>query len=380
MSDPSDDDSPDSQDSSDSQPAPSSGAEVVFATVDIHIAVFAAGTAPTPQTRASVNVDAFKRFDDVVKIIRIMQSYKKLSRSDRALVEKIIANARRSVLREYYLEKLGQLLSTPDASPEEVSAENSAELSQSIDSERQRQDSLRNADPANAAREMNKEETASADPSRRWTTLTGGPDATGKAKTFRADRRDVRNIFIQIKVHLRGEPAAVRAVEFVEDAIEKYAGVPGYSVDVVFVHPPGDPNRNDQPDVFEVNATTEGWTNSVTWGADASALTHELHHLLGLDDRYDYIEAHAKNSHMKMPERLQWFDVQMWKNRHHRPEAPSAQWDPEASQSVMGDGKVPLDSDICSVIQARNKKKCEEQRGAQSCPSGPPSWAPPSGP
>jgi hypothetical protein len=187
----------------------------------------------------------------------------------------------------------------------------------------------------------------------------------------------MRNVFIQIEVHLRGKPAATKAVEFVEDAIEKFAGVPGYTVDVVFVHPQGDPTKNDQPDVFEVNATTEGWTNSITWGADASALTHELHHLLGLDDRYDYIESHARNADMTMHDRLYWFDVQMWKNRHHRPEMPEAQSDPEGSQSVMGGGSTPLDSDICSTIQVKNKQKCEEQRGAQSCPSGPPSWAPP---
>jgi hypothetical protein len=360
-------------------PATDSGADPAapppdtWATIEVPVATLPAGAPPGPKKSGGVNADAFKNFDDVVAILRITKGYAALNGADRAMVEKIIRNARRSPLREYYLSWLDKLVCTPDAPPGDVSAANQAELDQSVDQEKTRQSDAAKADPAQAKRDMNREEDASADPSRRWTTLTGGADATDKAKTFRVDRSDLRNIVVQVKVHLRGTSAATKAVEFVEDAIEKFAGVPGYSIDLVFVHPKTNPDSNDQRDVFEVNATTEGWTNRVTWGADATALTHELHHLLGLDDRYDYIEAHATNASMTVHDRLHWFDVQMTKNRHRRPEMTQEQGDPDGvHNSVMGDDShnKPLDSDICAVVQAKNQQKCQQTR-ASSPPSAP---------
>jgi hypothetical protein len=225
----------------------------------------------------------------------------------------------------------------------------------------------------------------------RMRTLLGGFDATNKQKTFLADGTDPRNIVVQVQIHLRGDTVSTNAVQFIENSIEELAGVPGYVIDVVFVHPTTSPATNDQPNVFEVNATTSGATDSLTWGTSAVDLTHELHHLLGLEDCYDLIDNHAGDDRMSMHERLRLFDQQMTKNRHHRPEMAQVDWDPDGVyKSVMGQNthNKPLDSDICAVIQARNKDACQKARstlhpptpGASTLPSPAPPPAPAPGP
>jgi hypothetical protein len=343
---------------------------------EVHVYPLPQGT-PITQRSGTVNAGSFKDFDDTCKIIRIMRTYKALSAADKQVVETIIHNARRSAtLRDYYVSWLGRLLSTEDAPKEDTAAANDAVRAQAVQEAQARQAKLEQAnlvDAGYALLERAREESAAADDSRVWTTLLGGVDATNKQKLYRVDRSDLRNIVIQIKVHLRGTAGVIHDVETLEDDIEKHAQVPGYTIDLVFVHPTGDPDTHDEPDVFELTTNDQAWTNQTTWAAGTESLTHELHHLLSLDDRYDYIEDHSMNRSMRMTERLYWFSVQMWKNRHRRPglEQTQKKGDPEGVfLSPMGNDatKKPLPSDICAAVQAQNQQRCQETRTAVSPP------------
>jgi hypothetical protein len=353
--------------------------------IELHVYPLPQGT-PTTQRSGTVNAGSFKDFDDVCKIIRIMRTYKALSPADRQVVETIIRNARRSAtLRDYYLSWLGRLLSTEDAPPEVNAAAHDKARAEAVQTAQAKQAEMQQAnlvDAHYALLEQLREEEAAADPSRVWTTLLGGVDATDKQKLYRVDRSNLKNIVVQIKVHLRGTEHLIREVEALEDDIEKHAQVPGYTIDVVFVRPTVNPDTHDEPDVFELNTNPKAWTDSVTWAAGTETLTHELHHLLGLDDRYDYIENQSTNASMTLHWRLYWFDVQMWKNRHRRPgvEQTQKKGDPEGVfLSPMGDDatKKPLPSDICAVVQAQNQQRCQQIRTAVSPPPPLPPPPPP---
>ncbi len=317
-----------------------------------------------PRRGAVVNAAAFTNFDDILAILKITKAYGALP-ADKALFDHIAKNARASNLRDYYIEKLDKLISTETVSAADVSAANATERDASVTEETNRQAAATKADPVKAKTDLTKEETATASKARVWTTMTGGDDATNKPKTYRVDPSDLKNIFVQINVHLRGAAADIAAIEAVEDAIEKFAAVPGYTVDLVFIHVAGaHAATNDQPDVFEVNANTGVWADSVDWGANAQALTHEMHHLLGLDDRYDYIESHADNTEMSIHFRLVWFDVQMVRNKKHGDKKQVDADKDGVDNNVMGKDRnnPPYDSDICAFVQEKNKTACQATR------------------
>ena len=115
-----------------------------------------------------------------------------------------------------------------------------------------------------------------------------------------------------------------------EDGIEKHSSTTGYTVDLVFVDAGG-------PDVFTVGVDPSQPVTATNWVGDDLGLAHELHHLLGLGDRYDYITSHAANPTMPMADRLHWFRVQL------------RQTEPENPESIMGGGAHPLDDDVCRV-------------------------------
>ena len=71
-------------------------------------------------------------------------------------------------------------------------------------------------------------------------------------------------------------------------------------MDIVFVDTSG-------PDVFEFTVKFCEWPNSGNWASAPAILSHEVHHALGLHDRYDYIESHASNPDMNVEMRLHWF-------------------------------------------------------------------------
>jgi hypothetical protein len=91
-------------------------------------------------------------------------------------------------------------------------------------------------------------------------------------------------------------------------------------------------------DLFDVDVEPAEWTTSRNWVGPPEEIAHEAHHLLGLDDRYDYIETHADNADLAISDRLYWFRQQM-----DRP------LDPQGARSMMGAGSSLLDDDVCNV-------------------------------
>ena len=166
-------------------------------------------------------------------------------------------------------------------------------------------------------------------------------------KIFYVDRSDAKNIRVLIKVKLNGNPDEIVKIKALEDAIEREASTTGYTLDIEFVDKSGF-------DVFEFSVSFCEWANSGNWASGPVSLSHEVHHALGLDDRYDYIESHAHNPMMNVPMRLVWFEVQMDKTMTTRDD-----------YSKMSSSENPmLSEDVCSVAfgSKANRDKCIEAR------------------
>jgi len=262
-------------------------------------------------------------FDQRVTECRAHPAYSNLSASSRALADEIITVARTSDRCLYYIGKLKLLLDTPDAPPAETATESREEVDEAVVEETQRL-----ADnPGNT----NAEELVSGHPIRNWTIRQGRGGIN-----FLVDRDDPNNIVVKIKVHLSpegsGTVADVANTKSLEDGIEKHASTRGYTLDIAFVD-------HSNPDVFEVGVNPDEWTTSGNWVGDVSSIAHEAHHLLGLRDRYNYIESHADNEDLAIGDRLHWFREQMRR-------AP----DPQGVNSMMNDHNLSLlDDDVCNV-------------------------------
>lgn len=263
-------------------------------------------------------------FDARADAIRAHSAYLALVPEHRAIADDIMSVARTRDNALYYIDRLELLFDTPDAPRSAVSAETSREISEAAATEAARLLTSGGRSVAGI------EEATSADPSRRWTRRRG-EDGT----FYDVDRTDPTNIVIRARVRLQrrgtGTAADVANMRSLEDAIEKLASISGYTVDLQFVDRGG-------ADVFTVGVDPSQWPDSGNWVGGPEVMAHELHHLLGLDDRYDYIEAHAANAEMVIGGRLHWFRVQMDR-------AP----DPAGRPSMMGDGPVLLDDDVCRV-------------------------------
>ena len=166
---------------------------------------------------------------------------------------------------------------------------------------------------------------------------------------------DATDIVVRASVFLEakgeGKATDVAAIKKMEDGIEKAASsLPGYTVDLIFVKAP-------TADSFRVEVDTKGWQVATNWsGGEPSVFAHELHHLMQFElDRYDYIESHADNVDMEIPDRLHWFRQEMTK--------PPDYNDPT---SIMSDNGHPNDDDVCRVAEldlatcvARRQKKAK---------------------
>jgi Domain of unknown function (DUF4157) len=171
-----------------------------------------------------------------------------------------------------------------------------------------------------------------------------------QGKKFTVDRTDPKNIRVKIKVKLNGAPAEVDKIKGLEDAIERSISMTttGYHVDIVFVDKAG------PDDVFEFTVKFCEWPNSGNWASSPVTLSHEVHHALGLPDRYDYIESHAANTDMNVEMRLQWFVEQMKKTGG-----------PRDRFSKMATSSNPLlAEDVCAVAFAAgpDRDKCIQAR------------------
>jgi hypothetical protein len=286
-----------------------------------------------------------REFDARVATLRAHPGFRAIkAASTRRELTEIISEARRRDNALYYVGKLEQLFDTVELPPTQQAEETAERLATAATEE-----TARIGTSAGGARK-GAEEAISQDPSYKLIPRRGR-DGT----TFLIDARDVTNIAVRIKVRLvpRGSGRAVDVanVSQLEDAIEKRASTLGYSVDVEFVTKPG-------PDVFTIGVDTSKWPTSGNWVVEPEGLAHEVHHLLKLEDLYDYIERHATNPRMTIAERIHWFRVQMDRTP-----------DPAAGKSIMGKSEtgarnLPSDQDVCRVAGLRDADydSCLEKR------------------
>lgn len=179
-----------------------------------------------------------------------------------------------------------------------------------------------------------------------------------QGKDFWIDDRNPAQIRIKMNVfpHPRGTGTKedVKRTIALEDAIETRALQNGYLLDIDFVDKSGS-------DVFEVGVNPAKWVTSGNWVGDDKGLAHEAHHLLNLEDRYNYL-SHARNKNMDIPVRLFWFREQMVR--------PA---DPLATRSVMGPkGKGGKrtdklnEEDICAIVRGDYRDCLVVRFGMQS--------------
>jgi transcription elongation GreA/GreB family factor len=267
-------------------------------------------------------------FEAAVDSVRATQPFRGLRGRDRRLANHVIDGARASDCPMYYIDKLTSMFSTERAPTDETAEELRAESSEAIEEEAERQ-----ADLGESAAEVSaSEEQATQDRRSHFRRRRGRG-----GKIFRIDDRDPTNVHVYMKVFLRrrggGTQADVEITRSLQDGIETAAATRGYSLDIEFVTRRG-------RDVFVVGVNPDEAVTSGNWVGDASGIAHEAHHLLNLEDRYDYT-SHADNEDMDIPTRLHWFREQMVRGH-----------DPLSELSLMEDTYNGLDlneEDICAL-------------------------------
>jgi hypothetical protein len=266
--------------------------------------------------------------------IRGAPDYGKLAPEDQTLTEEIITVSQKDPPSlVYHLTKLMQLFNTPLKPAQQISDETSAATGTAAAAEAKRV-----AKPA-AAKNTGVEEKAAGSKKRVWTPMKGTYGGT-----YYVDRSDPTNIVVKCSVFLKplvstdakvkaDSKTATAAIRKMEDAIEKSASTTGYVVDITFVKAP-------TGDSFNVDVDPSRWEYADNWaGGDPVGFAHELHHLMAFPlDRYDYIESHAANESMTIPQRLYWFRQELDK--------PPGYNDPT---SIMNNASHPNDDDVCRV-------------------------------
>lgn len=257
---------------------------------------------------------------------RLLQSdaFHALTLRGQAYVVQILAGIPTSPRGPYLFDRLEQLLATPTRSqPERMATQR-----ERIRSAAREQQARRAADP-NAAALERREEDKAASPLRRWVLHR----AAGQKAGAWIDRSNPKDLVVQVKVRLKGDAAVAADIRTLEDAIEKLLAVPGFTVDLKLVDKAG-------PDVFDVALDLAKPVTAHNWVGNASSLAHELLHLLGLPDEYDYVAVHATNQNVSQETRLQWFAL-------HMNDALPA----DAATGIMAVlGKPPLERQVCQAV------------------------------
>lgn len=281
-------------------------------------------TCPTDPTQIPAGGSA--EFEQAVDDIRALDAYQDLAARASTKADHIIDGARGSLCPMFYITQLRVLFDTQVNPPAQTASEM---RKRSIDATAAEQKRL--ADPYWATL-TNVEEEATASASRRWRTDTGEGGTQ-----FRIDDDDPASIYIQMKVwpRARGSGNAddvARTVGLV-DGIETAALTQGYLLDIDFVTRGG-------PDVFEVGVDPSQWVTSGNWVGGPGPLAHEAHHLLGLEDRYNYL-SHTRNENMQLSSRLHWFREQMV--RASDPMSPHSMMRSSSSGSALNE------EDVCAL-------------------------------
>ena len=266
-------------------------------------------------------------YDSVASSIRNTADFKTLDPPDKAEAEGIITDAKKKAGCLYYIGELLALFTTKDKPPAAIAKETQAATVAAASTEK-----ARVAKPAEA-KNLDVEEKASADPSRKYVKIKG----KFGGGTYEVDNRDPKNLVVRAKVFLKatgsGTAADVANIKSMEDAIEKAASRPGFIVDISFVNAP-------DADTFTAEVDPSKWEVATNWsGGDPTGFAHELLHMFAYElDRYDYIQSHARNASMLVKDRVHWFAMQLTK---------PAGFDNPAS--LMGEGQHPLNDDACRV-------------------------------
>jgi len=224
-------------------------------------------------------------------------SVRPLTYYERLLVYEIIRKSNNNDKKDYYLSRLQSLLNTSEASPEEVKEMMSKTTASGIMEARQETSS--GAEKLNIACDeyAGIEEVYESNKHRGWKKYK--PTLFGKY--FWVSVENTNDILVHIKVHLYGDLEQIKNIVVMEDNIEKHMSVPGFNVNIEFVGFEGG-------DIFSVKINPSEWPNSLNWsGGGHSVYAHELFHLMGLPDEYDYIENHATNKYLSIKVRLELF-------------------------------------------------------------------------
>jgi len=308
-------------------------------------------------------------FDSMIEEIRGWDTYKNLGSDDKTTADRIFSDARDRDNALYYAQKLQLLFRIPspaDLTPaeraqveQEKTEENRGRIEESLEDETER--------AKQPGYQKGAEEAAASarDITKAWQTRQG------EGATYRVDPSDYNNIVVQAQLHLvpaegsqttkadidkmtrrvRAESAEPDDPEVtVEQGIERAAArVGGYILDLEFVN-------FDARDVFTIQVDVAGHPASDNVIGGAEVLAHEVHHLLNLPDRYDYIEAHAENKSMTIHDRLHLFRRQMTRGIG----------DPLRPYSMMsGSGHPHLtDEDVCLVADPDNAEACIAARNS----------------
>jgi len=286
--------------------------------------------------------------DNLIIAIKNTAAYKALAPDTVILTQEIIdvVNTKSIQERHFYLVKLKALFDTPEKSAAVITTETNQSTAAAVTQEK-----ARVAVPAQAVN-TTLEEKAANDPSRSWTGIKG----KFGGGTYYVDARSASNIVVKAKIFLKptgtGTAANVNDIKAMEDGIEKAASTKGYLVDIQFVNDASDPNT------FTVEVDPSRWEVATNWsGGDTTAFAHELHHMFAFElDRYNYIEAHAENQSMNIPDRLHWFRQELKK--------PAGYNDPT---SIMDSASHPNDDDVCTVAGV-NKAACLADRKKMAKP------------
>ena len=294
----------------------------------------------TPPSPAPPPPDVFAT---LASQIRATPAYKALDAERKKLTDQIFVEIHKRPPADqlHFLGKLKLLFDTPVNPPDVIAAHTEAGTAAAATAEK-----ARLAKPAEAKRKT-LEEQASADPKRTWTPIKG---KFGDG-TYYVDRTSPTNIVVKADILLTpkgtGTKKDIDAIKGMEDAIEKAASNKGYIVDIRFVDTAG-------PDTFKVDVDPSKWEVATNWsGGDPLGFAHELHHMFAFElDRYNYIEAHADNKDMQVPDRLYWFMAEL--------EKPADYNDPT---SIMNAAAHPNDDDACRVA-GLDVKTCVPARAA----------------
>ncbi len=296
-----------------------------------------------PSDKKKIPPGGSKEFEAAVDAVHALKSYKKLNKSAKDKADHIIDGARASACPMYYITKLRALFDTKENPPAATGKKFRSKGIKAAAAEKTRLAEQAKLSAAVGSDLENLEENATANPSRNMKPRTGKQN-----KTYLIDDRDVTNIYVHMKVlpkprKVHGKKKKQQAADDVartkslEDGIEVAVLMDGYLLNLEFADKPG-------KDVFEVLVNPESWPTSGNWISNATTLAHEAHHLLGLEDRYNYIESHATNKNMKIASRLHWFREQMVRSL-----------DPLAGESKMersSSAKGMNEQDLCALVAA----------------------------